>query len=230
MKIRLLVILAIIVVFLLLLKPALRLVTQCLYGPPQGERVATAVETPEYCGEVTDIRFTSVPRTQKIFTKKGDDAEHRYIQILYGYMINGIWHDIPCENYNFYCISPRHKGESEFSLSAYNSHLTVIGEYIVICIVCGDNEEVPYDTLGTVPETPFLEYSQSETFHYGIISDDRERIINGDEPAYSVCSSIGYRYYFVIRKDLIDSKYELCLGDSKVSYDDISEYINIIDN
>lgn len=205
------------------------------------EQARTARDLPVYNGEVTDVRITWIPRTQRAL-----DTDINFIQILYGYEIEGKWTDIPMENYPFYCLCKDGGVQCPYT-HASNSHIVQIGNYTLICIEVSDEASVPYDTIGTIPLEPFREFSLKNTEtngkSYGILMEDRTHMTVWYMEE-CVCSGLSARFYFILDPETLPDNYELHYTkrvfkyfDSDSSYDqeyiltkaDILQYISQLD-
>lgn len=187
------------------------------YGPPKGERVETALDRPDYNENTTGARITYIPRTEcitAILLGATDPDEIAVInriapciQILYGYQEDGVWVDIPSENYPLFYLEK----SSQEEVYGCPSHITKVGDHALICIVSPKDDSVTYDSLGTVPLTPFQEFLEGEEdgVKYGLILDSRWKIRLGFEPAYKLSYGEMDRYYFLLDLNELPEDYEL---------------------
>lgn len=170
------------------------------------ERPATATDLPEYDGEVTDVRITSIPRTMEVF-----ESGSEYIQILYGYEIDGQWTDIPMENYPFYCLEDGGT-QCPFGDTLY-SHIVKIDSFVLICITTPYGLQAPYDSIGTEPLEPFREFAEKENASggntYGILTEDRTKASSWFKVGYSSMSFSRNRHYFILDLESLPEDYEL---------------------
>ena len=170
------------------------------------EQIRTARDLPVYNGEVTDVRVTYLPRTQKVLY-----PDKSFIQILYGYEIDGVWTDIPAENYPFYCLYKDGGTQCSFRHSS-RSHIVRIGDYALICIEAPYGAPPPYDTIGTTPMEPFREFTEKnrniDPNPYFILMEDRTHW-----PVWYLeeCIRAGLvvRYYLILDLKTLPDDYEL---------------------
>lgn len=196
------------------------------YSIIAGERVRDADDVPEYSGEVEAVRITSIPRTQVILAPNCE-----YVQILYGYRVNGIWTDLPMENYPFHCLHCSKEIQCVYSHAA-NTHIARVSTYAVICIETTATTP-PYDNMGTEPLEPFLSYTEVNVEKpgcYGILMEDRTSLSFFDVCEYSL-AEMKHRYYFVLNLDDLPDDYRLCYVDDEnethiITLDDIRSYIS----
>lgn len=68
-------------------------------------RPDAAWDYPDFSGEITDVRVTAVERKVDTTSWLPGEKESpiyglRCIQIYYGYEMDGVWYDMPCENFD----------------------------------------------------------------------------------------------------------------------------------
>lgn len=225
-----------IVISILCVRLAFFAALKLLFAPPAGERVETATDLPSYAENATDARVTYIHRTDDVMVKLEhlfygvaiDSTEPKVpcIQFLYGYKVDDIWIDIPAENYPLFYLE---EGSKVIAFGC-PSHITKVGNHALICIVDPYKDTVPHDTLGTVPLTPIDELFDDEptTIEYGLILDDRERILKWNEPAYSVVYGDLDRYYFLLNLDELPENYELHFSTNEYSQETKNFYTEYI--
>lgn len=166
---------------------------------------------------ITDIRMTVVPREYKV----PDDLEHlvggegvdvQYLQVYYGYCLDGVWHDYPSENYDLIDIT-HEAGERGWKLS-YHDHMVKIGPYLLISIIIPGYPDMTCevsDSLGSELLNPFMEYVSSG---YGFVAFDP----SGEDS----CSSYSFwpRYYLLLEFDSLPDDYVLTVNTEMSSYTD----------
>lgn len=180
------------------------------------DRPDTATMLPDLTGDITDVRVTALERDVSFYPYRAsygfgetmdeieavDIQDGTILQILYGYKVNDTWYDIPAENYPLQALSGT-RMYSNLQL-ARSDHFVKIGPYCIICITT--HGEVPYDTLGTTPVTDFCPGVDQKKI--GLMLEDREKILAGDEPACTF-GPFTYRYYFILETESIPEDYAL---------------------
>lgn len=188
---------------------------------PEG---ATAL--PDFSGEITDVRVTTIPRNIDIPAGKGADwgidlSELEYRQIYYGYCVDSVWTDLPCENYGLISIfNPVDYETGELKVTrgyeaARDDHLVKIGPYLLIS-VDGRTPKYPLiveDSIGSKAQLMFAEYDRRTSpdgiASYGYLTEDRDSIVSGWELDWDVTSNIKTRYYILLKYNDIPEDYQL---------------------
>lgn len=173
-------------------------------------------DVPEFTGEVQDVRITAVERENariKYQAQFDDRFDYPLIQIYYGYQIDGVWHDIPSENYSLRGIffGSRKKGYE----AARQSHVVQIGSYYMVCIREFDaqdaGEQGPTDSLGTIPMTPLTDYCGDS---YGYYREDKDSKFGKLE--YEATFPFEQRYYFLLEADSLPEDYTIFAGGKNI--------------
>lgn len=203
--------------------------TECPMQPPKGERTPAATQVPAFTGEVTQLRFSVVPRSFYYFRQSAELREKVYnlakdcqlLQIYYGYEMDGVWYDIPSENFDLKGIF-LNEGTTGAEAAA-GSHIVEIGQYILICVFAQDFPNITYeqgdvyDSLGTEFQMPFLEYHCYGTMDrpivpYGYCAEVTHNFLFFSIPEMYCSSGFEERLYFILEKDSIPDDYVLTSG------------------
>lgn len=199
--------------------------------PPE----ATAL--PDLSGEITDIRIraTSCEDYRLDLEQYTGFTEKTLLQIRYGYLSEGKWHDIPAENYDLKGIFDS-EGAEGFQLPA-KDHLVQIGPYLLICHILNTNapnsECIIEDTCGTTPLEPFSNYVTAyDENGYGLLTVDRDSVIEGEGLRFTAHGVFGQYYYLLLPVDELSEDYELRITDHtwSGSYDNTREYVLTMDD
>lgn len=196
------------------------------YKPAQSQhdslnvgRPETATLLPDFTGEITDLRITAVPRNFEVDTNLWGAKYFEDIillQIYYGYQSDGVWYDIPCENYDLKGIFY----DSDYTgFDAGNKcHLVQIGPYVLICYIYDFYQQnyicELYDNLGSEVLQPFTEYytpfePEEGKQRYGYIKEVRESIISGDELEYEGNGTFRHFSFLILDLDSLLEDYEV---------------------
>lgn len=182
-------------------------------------RPDAATMTPDFSGNITDIRITTVERPLEFLDNSGKKDENlsnfKFLQIYYGYKSDGIWHDIPRENYDLKgLIYARNKEKTGFDV-AEKPHVVQIGQYVVICLFYNTGlleytAEIS-DSLGTQPLTMFDEYQttvqEPGEMQYGYL---KERCSpDGKLLGYGYYTQFITHYFMIVDYDDIKDDYAL---------------------
>lgn len=189
---------------------------------PEG---ATAL--PDFSGEITDVRVTTIPRDIDIPAGKGTDwgmdlSKLEYRQIYYGYCVDGVWTDLPCENYELVSIfNPVDYETKELKVTrgyeaVVDDHMVKIGPYLLISIEARMGKHgllITEDSIGSEIERMFDEYDRwslpDGTPEYGQLIENRDSIISGWGLKWKAISNIGTRHYLLLKYDEIPEDYQL---------------------
>lgn len=190
-------------------------------------RPAVATELPDFSGEITDVRVTTVQRDAGITTHYGaeygaDLSTLTYLQIYYGYCSNGVWKDIPCENYALVSIfNPVDYHSRELVVTrgyeaVEDDHIVKIGPYLLISIDAriGTGKLITVeDSIGSEAQLMFMEYDRwntpDGTAKYGYLKENRESVLSGGKLEWQAVSNVDARYYIVLKYDEIPDDYQL---------------------
>lgn len=207
---------------------------------PEG---ATAL--PDFSGEISDVRVTTIQRNIDIPDGAGkewdiDFANLEFRQIYYGYCSDGVWTDLPCENYELVSIfNPIDYQTGELVIkrgyeAVEDDHMVKIGPYLLFSIdarMGKDGLLTPKDSIGSEMELLFAEYDRynlpEEKAKFGFIKEDRASILAGWELEFRAVSNLEVRYVLVLKYDEIPTDYqlwtELDSGQKRslLTYDDI---------
>lgn len=208
---------------------------------PEG---ATAL--PDFSGEITDIRVTTIQRDIDIPDGAGvswgiDFANLEFRQIYYGYCTDGVWTDLPCENYELVSIfNPVDYETRELKVTrgyeaVEDDHMVKIGPYLLISInarMGKDGLLIVEDSVGSKIELYFMEYDKynlpDEKEKYGFIKENRDSIMSGWQLEYRAVSNLDPRCILVLKYDEIPEDYKLWTKveesgqmRSLLTYDDI---------
>ena len=117
---------------------------------------------PDIPENVTDVRVTVVERDFDLTPYKFED----YIscaQIYYGFCVDSVWEDFPCENYDLAGFFDRNNGKYGYD-AAGGCHVVEIGNKILIAVtpVLDDGYAVVYDSL----ESDVIEMENYFTYAY----------------------------------------------------------------
>lgn len=197
-------------------------------------RTGESTSVPNISGTVTDIRITTVARD--ISKMPGMSfveyfQDRTFLQIYYGYQLDGDWHDYPAENYDL-----RRLKSSDCGYDAVSSnHIVKIGQYVLIAFTSYRDLTVT-DSLNSevVAMTEYYTSGNdvtSDSAKYGqIIENTLEGNIFNYE--YEITSGFDKWYYIILEYDDIPEDYVVSysLGDSETppvyTYDDIMEALN----
>lgn len=225
-------------------------------------RPENATARPDFSGEITDLRFNVVHReyvskTTGIALLDNSLKDRTFLQIYYGYEMDGQWYDIPCENYKLKGIFDLLHTPTGYE-AAGESHIVKIGPYLVICVQHNSGnypQSKTYckfkDTLGSKavqcfsayysprkgmdvnPEEGFTlptDYDNSDALpRYGYFKENAATIGSGNSK-YSASSSFDLYYFLVLEYDSIpkDYKLEVFYFTDGLDYMDILTYEDII--
>ena len=115
------------------------------YTALKNSRPDYAEQFPDFDGEITDVRVTVIPREYSPADARGSSAQKQFsgfefLQICYGYQKDGVWYDIPCENYELVTIfNPIDWETKELRIdygyeAAGKNHIVRIGPYLLVSI------------------------------------------------------------------------------------------------
>ena len=211
-----------------------------------------ATAAPDFSGEITDVRVTTIQRDIDIPDGAGaswgiDFPNLEFRQIYYGYCSDGVWTDLPCENYDLVSIftSMDYKTRELIITRGYDAvnddHMVKIGPYLLISIDARMGKNgllVVEDSLGSDIELMFMEYDcynfPDGKEKYGFIREDRDSILSGWELKFEATSNLEARYVLVLKYDEIPEDY--CLWTrfnpettqirSKLTYKEIQYLLN----
>lgn len=187
-------------------------------GRPEG-----ATNTPDFSGEITDIRFTVKERTFEATVNKEYFENKTMLQIYYGYCLDGVWYDIPAENYDLKGVFALRNDNGWKAVA--QGHIVEIGPYVVISAVGYAHPNAShkfYDSIGSEIQEPFAEYvsyfaygdetgiiySDSQSSGYGLFYENRQSVVDG-KLEFDALSSFDHRYYIVIKYDDIPDDYRV---------------------
>lgn len=206
-------------------------------------RPAEAYQMPDFSSEITDVRITVRERNIDYALLPGNSGDEnvKVIQIYYGYLSNGKWHDIPAENYALKGLS---RNAMDGCAALQDSHVVRIGDYIVLAFPVGKGliyPTKPYAVITDTLNTEVIEiteyYSTStETDKY----DDYRLLIENmreyetEDYSYVIMHNVDIWYYLVIESDKLTEGYTVTVQEyptlqtqkTSYTYDDIMEALN----
>lgn len=157
---------------------------------------------PNFDGEITDVRVTAIPVDAK--TSFWPDAE--FIWVHYGYKKDGIWYDIPAENYEICRIN----SVSTAFDPLFKDHVVQIGPYVLIMLQNSpDNDVVISDSLGTEVQSPFEQYRDSSSGYVYMYTRDTERSSGIFSSSDKFMGQGSVSRYLIVPIAEIDSSYEI---------------------
>lgn len=184
---------------------------------------------PDFTGEITDIRMTILDREYYAPSFEEDFQNLSMMQIWYGYYSDGVWYDLPSENYNLIGILG-HEDRTGWR-AALGSHMVKIGPYLLINI-CAQIHPVKAciisDTLGSQTLEPFAQYNtyyfyydengkkqyfmDSHDHGYGFIAENPTFAENPEDVAYAKSCEFMRRLYLILDYESISPDYELTVS------------------
>lgn len=183
-------------------------------------RPENALMLPSFTGNISDVRITVKPRSFYLpdsYPSASHFNSREFLQIYYGYCLDGVWYDIPCENYELIGIFDN-QNCSGFD-AAGGSHVVKIGDYLLICVKMGAslNDEAHCqitDTLGSAVTEPFTDYYTVSAFFdsdpgYGYFKEAYDSFMGDQEQNYAAQDNFGKYYYVVLDYDKLPGDYEL---------------------
>ena len=179
-------------------------------------RPAEATKFPDIKADISDIRVSVIKRDVQ-FTGDGF-RDIDIMQIYYGYLVDGQWHDFPCENYELCGIlsNDYKKGYD----AAGNSNIVKIGPYLLIAVALPglDNYFNRYneisDTLGSEIHS-ITEYYTALNSEQNVIGakcgylKENIRLLNTDDFEFISYNTFHKWYYTVIEYDSLPTNYEM---------------------
>ena len=210
-----------------------------------------AMALPDFSGEISDVRVTTIQRDIDIPDGAGNDwdidfSNLEFRQIYYGYCADGIWTDIPCENYELISIfNPKDHQTGELVITrgyeaVEDDHMVKIGPYLLISIDVrmGKNGLLKVkDSIDSEMEVLFMEYDSynlpDEKAKFGFIKENRGSILSGGKLEYQAVSNLEARCVVVLKYDEIPTDYQLWTETdtsqmrSLLTYDDIQFLLNV---
>lgn len=205
--------------------------THTIAHPPE------ATDVPDFSGNITEIRIkaASCKDYQLDLSRYTNFKDKTLLQIQYGYLSDGNWHDIPSENYELKGIFDN-EGTTGIG-AAQKSHLVQIGSYLLVCHVLYTNapnsECIISDTLGTPVQDPFANFvTAHDEAGYALLVVDSSSIIGGKELRYTAYGLFGQYYYLVIPMAGLSEDYELRITDHtwSESFNNTNEYVLTMDH
>ena len=190
-------------------------------------RPVGATALPQFSDEISDVRVTTIQRDINIPDGAGVDwgidfANLEFRQIYYGYCTDGIWTDLPCENYELVSIfNPRDYQTGELVITrgyeaVEDDHMVKIGPYLLISIDARLNKNdllIVEDSIGSNVDLLFMEYDKynmpDEKANYGFIKEERNSILSGWKLKFRAISNLEARYYLVVKYEEIPIDYQL---------------------
>lgn len=204
-------------------------------------RPENATKLPELSDAISEVRVTAVPRdcelSSEIYEEMGGAAGQRqYLQIYYGYCVDGMWTDLPCENYPLISVfNSRDYDSKELSIykgyeAADVNHMVKIGPYLLISL---EKKYQVSDSLGSEVELLFTEYDNSYDEcdgMYGYLREDRDSVVSGKELHFSAADCFDARNYLIIEYASIQEGYALTADDvvGETTWRDVLTYDDIV--
>lgn len=204
-------------------------------------RPVNATKLPELSDDISDVRITVVPRDVDLSSQMYEDfggkpGQRQYLQIYYGYCVDGVWTDLPSENYPlvsvFNTINMETKKPKIYTgyEAADLEHMVKIGPYLLVRLD-KDYKEVA-DTLGTEAKLLFWEYDSNNPEcdgMYGYLKEDRDSVVSGKKVSFNASSNFEACNYLIVEYASIAQDYELWItkeiGEeiwgNMMTYDDI---------
>lgn len=186
-----------------------------------------AANLPDFSGEITDIRVTTIQRDiyipVEMDRKWGQNlSKMEYRQIYYGYCSNGVWTDLPHENYELVSIFnsvdyyTRELVVSRGYDAIHDDHMVKIGPYLLISIdprLGNDGLLIVEDSIGSVIEHRFEEFDRwnlpNRESKYGLLTENRDSITSFFDLEVQYANNFETRYYVILEYDKIPEDYIL---------------------
>lgn len=191
-----------------------------------------AERSPTLSDDITDVRVTIIPREAGLAPDFGknmgiDASNMEFMQIYYGYCVNGVWTDLPCENYPLVgtYISQDYETKELIVKQGYEaadeSHMVKIGPYLLFSIEARSGNNGFYtvgDSLGSEVILKFEEYDNLTTKGhkktYGYVKEDHTTINDGPRLSYEISTGFKARYYVLVKYDELPEDYVLWIKTS----------------
>lgn len=205
-------------------------------------RPSASFMKPDFSGNVTDVRITTVKREYN-----GTEFDsNRVMQLYYGYCIDDVWYDIPCENYDLIGICDN-KGNYGYD-AAGDDHIVKIGNKIVFAFsTTSFYDSQLKDSLDskTYEITDYFTKSfttkESNGIYYGVstVGDgysylkEKALAYDDDEYEYMIVGKFDKWYYLVVDESELDETYQITFNelyeheeDITLDYEDIKNALN----
>ena len=182
-------------------------------------RPAESYLIPDCSGNVTDVRITAVERETNAYSLlPGEKDSPVYgttcVQIYYGYQKDGMWFDMPCENYDLRAIASSDTGYD----AAEEDHIVKIGPYLLFAFKANAAEgEVQIeisDTLDSQALLMFGEYftrvwHEAQENSYSYLKEDRSSFDNAENVNSMVYADFDQCAYLILDYSAIPDDYVL---------------------
>ena len=203
-------------------------------GQLEETRQQVAFVTPEFDGNISDVRFSVVKRDIEV---SGEDFKDlSMMQIYYGYCMDGRWYDLPCENFDLRGIL-NNSGERGYD-AAGKSNLVKLGPYLLVTISLSSYQthferynEITDNMQSVVYSiTEYYTSSNREFFELGGkcgFLKENVRHSNSEDYEYIMYNTFEKWYYVILEYDKIPKNYEMKIvtHTNKNGVDDIDEDI-----
>lgn len=186
------------------------------------DRPDVSAEYPELTDTITDVRMTVISRHFEPVAILSDDNDERdYLQIYYGYCDDGVWTDLPCENFDLIGIF-NCDGTLGWNAAMYD-HIVKMGPYLLVCITAPgfpDLTATITDSLDSQVYEPFAKYC---TEGYGCVSECILPTKSEDDVAVNYSEVFWPRYYLLLDYESLPDDYVLNVEKMASSYSDSYE-------
>ena len=201
-------------------------------GQLEETRQPEAFVVPEFNGNISDVRFSVVKR--EIVNSSKNFKDLSFMQIYYGFCMDGQWHDIPCENYDLRGIL-NNSGEQGYE-AAGGSNIVKIGPYLLVAVSLSaytnyfDRYNEITDNIGSQVYSITEYYTSSNREHFeqggkcGYLKENT-LVSNSEGYNYRLANAFDKWYYVILEYDKIPENYEMKIitHTDKNGVDDIDE-------
>lgn len=172
--------------------------------------------TPDPSDAISEIRVTAVDRNVSFLPKVLFDKEARnmnFKQLYYGYCIDGVWRDIPAENYSLRSLFHTDDGYKALK----NNHCVQIGPYILLAFPI--SKVYGKDTFGVIQDTlsstihKIEDHATASVHHYSFNGANCGHLIDSHVNGYCVelMDNFDLWYFVVLNQEQLTLDYQVTI-------------------